>query len=159
MFPGVAYVLGDSEHTEYIPNPILEMTDHMSLPQRVLNTLSILANNILYAGKLKAMVQPLVNQVLPNCPPLDVIEQELSLVFFNSHPIFHYPRAKTPEMIEIGGIHCRTPQPLPLVSPLDFYSYHKFILSSRLLIFVNFSLFTFTQYSLHNLACSTRSLD
>ena len=132
MFPGVAYVLGDSEHTEYIPNPILEMTDHMSLPQRVLNTLSILANNILYAGKLKAMVQPLVNQVLPNCPPLDVIEQELSLVFFNSHPIFHYPRAKTPEMIEIGGIHCRTPQPLPPVSSIHFHFYHKFFPSSHI---------------------------
>jgi len=159
LFPGVAYVLGDSDHTEYVPNPTMELTNRMNLPQRVLNTVSAFATKMLFSGLHKTTIHSVAKTVLPNCPPLDDIEKEISLVFTNSHPIFHYPRAKTPEMIEIGGIHCRTPQPLPLVSPLDFYSYHKFILSSRLLIFVNFSLFTFTQYSLHNLACSTRSLD
>jgi len=115
LFPGVAYVLGDSDHTEYVPNPTMELTNRMNLPQRVLNTVSAFATKMLFSGLHKTTIHSVAKTVLPNCPPLDDIEKEISLVFTNSHPIFHYPRAKTPEMIEIGGIHCRTPQPLPLV--------------------------------------------
>jgi len=132
VFPGTAYLLGDSDHTEYVPNIVKGMTDRMNLPQRVFNTLYNYAIYMLLFGVQKASINSVAKTVLPNCPPLDDIEKEISLVFANSHPIFHYPRAKTPEMIEIGGIHCRTPQPLPPVSSIHFHFYHKFFPSSHI---------------------------
>merc|ERR1712136_242614 len=114
-FPGYPRVLGDSDHTEYVPNPLMDMSDRMSLPQRIINTVSTFMVDQLFRQQQKSPVYSEIKTLLPDCPPLDEIEKETSLVFTNSHPIFHYPRTMTPEMIEIGGIHCKPANPLPPV--------------------------------------------
>jgi len=113
LIPGIAYTLGDSDHPEYVPNIMSEFTDQMTLMQRVLNTLTIFGLEKGFGGFSKSSVYSVIQTVLPDCPPLDDIEKEVSLVFTNSHPVFHYPRTMTPEMIEIGGIHCKPAKPLP----------------------------------------------
>merc|ERR1712136_467878 len=106
---------GDSDHTEYVPNPLMDMSDRMSLPQRIINTVSTFMVDHFFRQQQKSPIHAVVKTVLPNCPPMDDIEKEISLVPTNSHPIFHYPRTMTPEMIEIGGIHCKPANPLPPV--------------------------------------------
>merc|ERR1712136_244946 len=104
---------GDSDHTEYVPNPLMDMSDRMSLPQRIINTVSTFMVDHFFRQQQKSPIHAVVKTVLPHCPPMDDIEKEISLVLTNSHPIFHYPRTMTPEMIEIGGIHCKPANPLP----------------------------------------------
>ena len=114
MFSGIAAVLGDSEHTEYVPFVLSPYSDQMSLKERLFNTLFtflfVFANDLQQSSMLNQ-----VRNKLPNCPPLNDIEQNVSMVFSNSHPIFSYPRALPPQVIEIGAIHCRPAKPLPLV--------------------------------------------
>ena len=115
LFAGIADVLGDSDHTEYIPNPVLELNNRMSLTQRVVNTVSLKIFEQLFSQRHKSSVRALVEKILPGCPALDDIERETRLVFTNSHPIFHYARPMTPEMVEIGAVHCTPARPLPPV--------------------------------------------
>ena len=93
----------------------MDMSDRMSLPQRIINTVSTFMVDQFFRQQQKSPIHAVVKTVLPNCPPMDDIEKEISLVLTNSHPIFHYPRTMTPEMIEIGGIHCKPANPLPPV--------------------------------------------
>merc|ERR1712136_669356 len=109
---GLTSVLGDSDHPEHLPNLFSEMTDQMNLVQRVVNTVSIEMSMVMFTWHRKSVYSE-IKTLLPDCPPLDEIEKETSLVFTNTHPIFHYPRTMTPEMIEIGGIHCKPANPLP----------------------------------------------
>ena len=110
-----AFELGDKDHTEYVPNIFLELTNRMTLSQRILNILNVEILDHFFFQRPKPTVRAIVQTLLPDCPPLDDIEKEVSLVFTNSHPVFHYPRTMTPEMIEIGGIHCKPAKPLPPV--------------------------------------------
>lgn len=50
LFPGIAPVLGGSDHTEYVPNALMELTNQMTLPQRVINTVSVLFRPVLHAA-------------------------------------------------------------------------------------------------------------
>ena len=106
--------MGDSDHPEHLPNLFTEMTDQMNLLQRVINTVSIEMSMVMFTWPRKSVYSE-IKTLLPDCPPLDEIEKETSLVFTNTHPIFQYPRTMTPEMIEIGGIHCKPANPLPPV--------------------------------------------
>ena len=119
-------MLGDTDHPEYFPHRSLKYTNQMSLLERVFNTFLLhLTTWTDEQMKNDPTVLSVIQKVLPGCPPLKQIEKELSLILINSHPIFHYTQAKTPEMIDIGGIHCRAAQPLPSVCtnvPLSFNS-------------------------------------
>ena len=116
LFPGIAPVLGDSDHAAYLPNGIMDFSDRMSLPQRIINTVAIFFTEQLFLQWSKSSIYDIVKKVLPDCPPLDDIEKETSLIFANTNPVFSYRRPMTPEMVEIGGIHCTPAKPLPPVS-------------------------------------------
>jgi len=113
LFPGIAPVLGDSDHAAYLPNGIMDFSDRMSLPQRIINTVAIFFTEQLFLQWSKSSIYDIVKKVLPDCPPLDDIEKETSLIFANTNPVFSYRRPMTPEMVEIGGIHCTPAKPLP----------------------------------------------
>jgi len=108
-----AYALGDSDHLEYVPNIFMELEKPMTLSQRVFNVFNIKILDYFFFQRPKPEIQSIVEKLIPGCPPIDVIENDVSLCLTNSHPIFHYPRTMTPEMIEIGGIHCKPAKPLP----------------------------------------------
>uniref|UniRef100_A0A1B0DGR6 UDP-glucuronosyltransferase n=1 Tax=Phlebotomus papatasi TaxID=29031 RepID=A0A1B0DGR6_PHLPP len=57
-------------------------------------------------------------------PSLEQLIHNVSSVFVNSHPGFHYPRALMPNVVEIGGIHIRTPKELP-IDVLNLYEKAK----------------------------------
>ena len=115
LFNGIATVLGDSEHTEYVPFILSPYSDHMNLVERFLNTLFSIITT-LYDEWHQADMTNIVRRVIPNCPPLYNIQRNVSLVFTNSHPIFNYPRALPPQVVEVGAMHCSPPRPLPEVS-------------------------------------------
>lgn len=117
-------MIGDTDHPEYVPHKNLKFTDQMNLLERAFNTVLVyltdwIHGQIQYVPELVSFIQ----KMFPGCPPMNQIEKELSLVLTNTNPIFHYPRAMTPEMIEIGAIHCRAAQPLPAVRIISFLSF------------------------------------
>lgn len=113
LFPGMGTILGDEEHTSYVPFVFSPYTDKMNLGQRILNTLTnemVLMFQQWYEGSTIFIVK---EKAMPECPPVDDIIRNLTMVLINSHPSFTYARSLPPQVIEVGGIHCRSAKPLP----------------------------------------------
>ncbi|XP_064112820.1 UDP-glycosyltransferase UGT5-like isoform X6 [Macrobrachium nipponense] len=54
-----------------------------------------------------------VNEHFPDLPPLLEIERNQSLVLLNSHFSIGLTVPVLPSQVEVGGMHCRPPKPLP----------------------------------------------
>ena len=115
-FAGLSSVLGDNEHSEYIPLMFSAMTDHMTLLERTYNTIldymfvQLPKYVHVYSGYDRA-----IRHFFPNFPSVIEAERNATLVFTNTHPSINYPRASPPGIIEVGGLHCRPANPLPKV--------------------------------------------
>ena len=114
IFPGALASLGDEEEPSYVPFFMTNFSNKMNLFQRTINTL---ATNLFvffihqwYQPTIRSMVQ---QRGVSDCPPLVELEKNISIVFTNTHPAINYPRAMPPQIVEIGGIHCRQPNLLP----------------------------------------------
>ncbi|XP_057374691.1 UDP-glycosyltransferase UGT4-like [Daphnia carinata] len=114
LFPGMATILGDDEHTSYVPLVFSPYTNMMNLWQRIINTLAtnmILVFQQWYEGSIIPSI--VKEKGMPCYAELDEIIRNVTVVLTNSHPSFSYPRSLPPQVIEVGGIHCRSPKPLP----------------------------------------------
>ena len=116
LFPGRATSLGDGEHHSYAPFFFTRFSDRMTFIQRMTNMLAATAFDWVHTRMHEPAIRSLVqSQGIPDCPPLYDMEDDIALVFTNTHPSFTYPRALPPQVIELGGIHCRPAKPLPQV--------------------------------------------
>ena len=116
LLPGLAGILGDSDHPEYVPYVYGWFPDRMNFVQRTLNTMALSSHASGWIDWHLSPVRKIARQVLPDCAPLDEIEKNFtSLVFVNSHPVFNYPRALPLQVIEVAGTHCRPAKALPNV--------------------------------------------
>ena len=114
IFPGVVDALGDNDHPEYVPFFLGSFTDRMSLFQRTINTVATYFYSY-FAHKYhqSACLSYIRQTIMPESPSLQDLERNILLIFTNSHPAINYPRALPPQIIEVGGIHCRPARPLP----------------------------------------------
>ena len=114
LFPGRAEILGNDEHYSYVPFVLSSFTDKMTLYQRTMNLLMFklfkFVSRDLQVGVAESLFKQMVN---PNAPPFLEMEKNFSLLFTNTHLSFNYPRTLPPQVIEIGGLHCRPANPLP----------------------------------------------
>ena len=114
MFPGRAKLLGDDDHHSYVPFLLSSFTDRMTLYQRTVNylltKLFYFTSHDLPINTVHSIIKRMVN---PDCPKLEELEKNFSLVLTNSHPVFNFPRVLPPQVVEVGGIHCRPANPLP----------------------------------------------
>lgn len=115
LFPGVASELGDEEHTSYVPFIFIGYTDRMNVWQRTVNTVLTKAYQYISHYYEIYTISPLVRQlgILPDELHLQDTLKNVSLVFVNSHPTFTYQRTLPPQVIEVGGLHCRLAHSLP----------------------------------------------
>ena len=114
LFPGRAQVLGDHEHYSYVPFILSSFTDNMTLYQRTLNFLMSKLFQFVIRDWPLFMIEPVFKKMVSvNAPPFYEMEKHISLVFTNSHPSFSYPRTLPPQVIEVGGLHCRPATSLP----------------------------------------------
>ncbi len=113
IFPGALASLGDDEQPSYVPFFMTNFSNKMNLFQRTINTLAtnlfVFFTHQWYQPTIRSMVQ---QRGVPDCPPLVELEKNISIVFTNTHPAINYPRAMPPQVVEIGGIHCRQPNSL-----------------------------------------------
>ena len=112
LFPGMASLLGDEEHTSYVPFTFTQYTDRMNLWQRTLNTCFTKIYQITVEWYEKFTIPSIVRKLgLPDSSIQEIAN--VTIMFTNSHPSFTYPRSLPPQVIEVGGIHCRPAKPLP----------------------------------------------
>ena len=126
LMPGTATFLGDFEHYSYVPFLLTSYTDKMTLYER---TMSMLKSKVFayfgfsrHTDSVRSIAQ---KKLFPNCPPLEEIERNVSLVFTNTHPSFTYPRTLPPQVIEVGGLHCKPANPLPeVIYKINIFTLH-----------------------------------
>ena len=98
---------------EYVPFFLSSLTDRMSLPQRLLNTILTHGLNFYQNWFVFPRIQPRIDRFFPNAPPLSELKTNISAAFVNTHPALSYPRSLPPTAVELGAIHCRPARPLP----------------------------------------------
>lgn len=108
--------VGNPETLSYIPNFLLALSDRMSFSERLTNTAFTLfdmtGRRLYYMPAQDRIARRYFGDSMPS---LWDLERNTSLVLVNSHFSILFPRPYVPNMKEVGGMHIRTPQPLPQV--------------------------------------------
>ncbi|XP_060754248.1 UDP-glucuronosyltransferase 2C1-like [Neoarius graeffei] len=97
----------------YVPLPMLELSDHMSFFERVVNVLMYLVTELQIKYFLSSSYNELCYQLFG--PGVDFFElvQGADLWLFRVDFIFEFPRPTMPNVVYIGGFHCKPSKPLP----------------------------------------------
>ena len=104
--------------TSHVPVLLLPFSDRMGFLERIVNTFMtqayiVLRNHYFNRGGEIVMREYLRSD---SSPSFREIEKNVSLILVNTHISVDYPRPLMPNVIEIGGLQCRKPRPLPKVS-------------------------------------------
>jgi len=107
----------------YIPFPFFGFSDKMSFGQRFVNfgfaNLFGLVDSLYRVSKMERIYRDALGDDIPGASE---IARNVSLIFANSHFSVNYPRPTMPTLVEVGGMHCTEPKPLPQVSKhFDMY--------------------------------------
>ena len=107
--------LGNRLLPSFVPEPLLTFSHEMDFLERFLNTIvnyvSIWAWRRPYPMHEKIYRSHLGEDI----PSIDEILSNTSLILSNSHFSFTFPRPNLPDVVEIGGSHCRPGRALPKV--------------------------------------------
>jgi hypothetical protein len=110
--------MGNPENPAFVPNQYLPYTDEMSLWQRVINSVfrivSPVARRHLVLNRLEKVVKEFLKDEHFS---LEEVERNASVVLVNSHHSLGFPRPMTPNVIEVGGMHCRPSKDLQTIDP------------------------------------------
>ena len=96
--------MGTPENPSYIPELAAPAIDPMYFSERLINT-------IIYA-----VSEPWIWKILPN--PIDIygtmsLLEKTSIMLQNSHEVTHGAQVLSPNVINVGGLHCKEAKPLP----------------------------------------------
>ena len=115
--PWTAETFGAPTLPSFTPLLNYGFTDEMNFWERVINFLGM----IYFQTVLKFYYYPIAegfyrHYINPNAPSVKEIEKNASLMLVNSHINFIPPRPMMADIIEVGGMHLKDPNPLPKVS-------------------------------------------
>ncbi|CAK1583491.1 unnamed protein product [Parnassius mnemosyne] len=119
--PWVNEQLGNPEATAYVPAYMMSYGQHMSLWERLVNTIAVLWAKFMYKYKSQIPSQVIADRLFGPGPKLETLAQNYSLVLSNSHFSINEVRPLVPAFVEVGGLHLDNSQTLPeeLKSLLD----------------------------------------
>ncbi|KAK7081936.1 UDP-glucuronosyltransferase 2A1 [Halocaridina rubra] len=113
LTPWTADLLGNPEHPAYVPNQYLSYGDHMNLWERTVNTLVRFITPYLRRNFVLNRVEGVVQKFLGDqTVSMSDLERNVSMVLVNSHYSLGHPRPLLPNVVEVGGMHCRDPRPI-----------------------------------------------
>nr|QBQ34565.1 UDP-glycosyltransferase UGT362B1 [Diaphorina citri] len=114
IIPTAAERFGIPDNPSYIPNAFLSYDSDMNFVQRMFNAITTLSINLMrkyyYDPKHHKVATKYFGEDLP---PLDQLARNTSLVLVNSHFTFMGSRPYPNNVIEVAGLHVKSPQPLP----------------------------------------------
>ncbi|PSN50534.1 hypothetical protein C0J52_03503 [Blattella germanica] len=115
--PWMIDLMGTPENPSYIPNSILPYSEHMTLSERMYNTLITGLSVFLYKYSLIPKSEKLMTEHLKTEQPsyLDIVKN-FSIILSNVDLGFDVARPVGPNVIPVGGMHIKAkPDPLPKV--------------------------------------------
>ncbi|PNF23012.1 UDP-glucuronosyltransferase 2B33 [Cryptotermes secundus] len=118
-FGGSAWMrdlVGSPSPYSYVPDPLQEFSDRMSLWQRILNTLGItyqkLSLCIHHRPKQQAIMEKYFRDYAP-LPSISELASSTSLILVNGHFSIGYPHPLMPNIVPVGGMHLKPAKKLP----------------------------------------------
>ncbi|XP_017479994.1 PREDICTED: UDP-glucuronosyltransferase 2B15-like, partial [Rhagoletis zephyria] len=101
----------------YVPNGMLELSDHMSFWERAQNTFNSLAfdlhRELCYFPVVDKLVQKYFGHLPIKFPSASAMEKNLSAIFINDYTPLAAAAPTMDNMVNIGGIHISPLKPLP----------------------------------------------
>ncbi|KAJ8972845.1 hypothetical protein NQ314_000010 [Rhamnusium bicolor] len=114
LMPWTSDRLANPTHTAYIPNNLMDYSDHMEFFERVENTLVTLFHKFFYEYVILRQDEHIIRKYFgKKSSTLKDFVMNSSLLLVNTHFTLNLPRPLVPNIIEIGGIHIERPKPLP----------------------------------------------
>ena len=114
-FPVLTNPLGTPTIPATNPMSFVMTSDKMTFTTRVKNVFSHLFFEIVLRRMYASYADNMVSERFGDgvIPPALEIERNASLVLLSSSPVIDYHKPLLPNAIEVGGMHCRDPEPLP----------------------------------------------
>ncbi|KAG8228501.1 UDP-glycosyltransferase [Ladona fulva] len=98
----------------FISNIMNGYTDHMTFPQRVINTVITYGHMLFNHYYILKDVDSIMKEAYgKNIPLFSELEKNISLVLVNHHFSLNGGRPLVPNLIEMGGLHIKPPKELP----------------------------------------------
>lgn len=106
--------VGNPDHPAYIPNYFLPYPQHMTLGQRIINTVMVEALKLGHYYFAELPMNELARQNFgQDLPPIAELKKKTRLILANSHFSLNIPRPTVPPFIEVGGLHIQRNGKLP----------------------------------------------
>ncbi|KAK5641753.1 hypothetical protein RI129_010300 [Pyrocoelia pectoralis] len=107
--------VGNPTHSSLYPDSLLPYGNELSLSERVISFMYTFVIEPYMENELTEIQQKVVAKHFGgDCPPIQNLEINISMLFVNSDPIFHHNRPLVPAVVQIGGgSHRSSPKPLP----------------------------------------------
>ncbi|KAF2882089.1 hypothetical protein ILUMI_24092 [Ignelater luminosus] len=106
--------IGNPDNPSYIPNYLVPYLSKMSLSERLINTVILLAAKLSYNWVSHPQSTAIARKFFgPDLPDLQDLVQNTSLILVNSHFSINTARPAVPNFIEVGGLHIDPPKALP----------------------------------------------
>ena len=120
----VSTVFGNPMPPSFVPNLFTGFGDSMTFYQRLVNFIVEGLVRGAWSGYMEPKMEAIYRDKLndPSIPSSAEILKNASLVFSNSHVSLMKPKPFLPDIIEVGGMHCRPAKPLPKVRVLHLVS-------------------------------------
>ncbi|KAG5861030.1 UDP-glucosyltransferase 2, partial [Gonioctena quinquepunctata] len=106
------YLVNNPEAPAYVPGCGLSLTDEMNFWERVQNVVFswyVYVNLHFHSMQQEEILKTHFNDT----PSIEELRENIALIFSNAHLSFQSPRPRSPNIIDIGGIHLGEPEPLP----------------------------------------------
>ena len=98
----------------FVPGLLVTYSHRMNFFQRAVNFISEIVNyamrQLLFVPKMEVVYREVLGDQIPS---VSEIESNASMLFMNSDFSLTYPRPQMPDMLEVAGLHCVDPNPLP----------------------------------------------
>lgn len=116
----VRWLMPEEAHFAIAPSPISYipitgsgLTDKMTFFQRVKNSIFYVMTSIQTMFATKLVYQPLCKKYLgPDCD-FDHLQRDADIWLMRTDFVFDYPRPTMPNVVYMGGFHCKPAEPLP----------------------------------------------
>ncbi|KAK5641774.1 hypothetical protein RI129_010321 [Pyrocoelia pectoralis] len=107
--------VGNPTHSSLYPDSFLPYGNKLSLSERVISFVYNFVLEPYIENELTEIQQKIVTKHFGgDCPPIQDLASNISMLFVDSDPIFHHNRPLVPAVVQIGGgSHRSSPKPLP----------------------------------------------
>ncbi|XP_071454150.1 UDP-glucosyltransferase 2-like [Hetaerina americana] len=112
-FPYTAGIAGNVAPPSFVPNTYLSLSNRMNFAERTVNFVSLLAINLYTQFFMYPRYEKIAREHFGDVPNVSQLHRRTSLILLNNDFTYNYPRPLTPNIIEVGGLHIKSPSPLP----------------------------------------------